>query len=126
MKCTCARLKFIILRKQKNERPQFISIQRRVSEEITMTFANYHDLETAKEQLKAELKTQVTTTVIGKILEQLQFQRIDVWGFLLHLTKPLFLKFSKGHKQDWCNKCPCCLRLHSIAWYMLCTKQQIL
>jgi len=97
-------VKFIILRKQKNHRPQFISIQGRVSEEIKMIFANYHEYKTAKEQLKVELKTPVTATVIGKISEQLQFQRLDAWGFLLDSTKPSFLKFTKGHKQDWCNK----------------------
>ena len=69
-----------------------------------MIFANYDEYKTAKSQLQDELKTPVTTTVLGKILEQLQFQGLDAWGFLLDSTKPSFLKFTKGHKQDWCNK----------------------
>ena len=98
----CTRLKFIILRKQKNERPHFISIQRRVSEEITMIFANYHELETAKEQLKAELKTQVTKES-NHIIEG----GPGWWGLwidCLDRTKPAFLKFTKGHKDEWCEK----------------------
>ena len=64
-----------------------------------MIFADYDEYETAKVQLKEELKTRVTQDS-GFIIH------ICRWGlwFDCERTKPAFLKFTKGHKHEWCDK----------------------
>ena len=68
-----------------------------------MIFADYDELDTAKEKLINELKTQVTNA-FNDIFTQCWMRAYDIWGLCLNVTKPEFLKFSKGHKQEWCDK----------------------
>ena len=69
-----------------------------------MIFANYHEYETALEQLKNDIKLQVTEVLVNNILEQQWHGVYDVWGILLEVTEPAFLQFTKGHKKEWCDK----------------------
>ena len=68
-----------------------------------MIFADYAEFETAKSQLKTELKTRVANA-FDNIFEQCYYHIYDIWGFVLDVTKPAFLKFTKGHKEEWCDK----------------------
>ena len=68
-----------------------------------MIFANYDEFETAKSLLKAELKTQVTKA-FDEIFVECYYKVYDVWGHVLDVTKHTFLKFTKGHKEEWCDK----------------------
>ena len=83
-----------------------INMQYRINfhqEEKTMVFADYVEFETAKSQLKTELKTRVANA-FDNIFEQCYYHIYDIWGFVLDVTKPAFLKFTKGHKEEWCDK----------------------
>ena len=81
----------------------FHSIKNVYQKEKTMIFDDYAEYETAKSQLKTELKTQVANA-FDKIFEQCYYHIYDFWGHVLDVTKPAFLKFTKGHKQEWCDK----------------------
>ena len=68
-----------------------------------MIFADCNEYETAKSQLKEQLKSQVTNA-FEKISEQCWFGIYDLWGNVLENTRPEFLRFTKGHKREWCDK----------------------
>jgi hypothetical protein len=68
-----------------------------------MIFADYAELKTAKDQLKNELKTKVTNA-FEDISVECFYRVYDIWGHVLDITRPLFQKFTKGHKEEWCNK----------------------
>ena len=68
-----------------------------------MIFASDDEFETAKEQLKDELKTHIAK-VVHKISDECSNEWAYVWVFLLDSTEPVFLKFTKGQKPEWCNK----------------------
>ena len=66
-----------------------------------MIFADVADFETAKSELKKELKNRVTES-FDHILQW--YGVYNIWGHVLESTKPAFMKFTKGHKEPWCEK----------------------
>ena len=68
-----------------------------------MIFADYAELETAKSQLKNELKSQVTN-VFDELFERCYFKAYDTLVLRLDSIEHAFLKFTKGHKKEWCDK----------------------
>ena len=68
-----------------------------------MIFSSNIEYENSINHLKEELKTQITKNFDG-IFQECWYGTYDVWGHVLNDTKPLFLRFCKGHKDEWCNK----------------------
>ena len=67
-----------------------------------MIFSSNIEYENALCHLKEELKTQITKSFDG-IVQECWYGTYDVWGHVLNDTKPSFLRFCKGHKEEWCN-----------------------
>ena len=68
-----------------------------------MIFADYAELERAKSQLKDELKSEVTN-VFDDLFERCYFKAYDTLVLGLDSIEHAFLKFTKGHKKEWCDK----------------------
>ena len=89
---------FELTKEQKNPENSFP-----LNELENMIFSSNIEYENSINHLKEELKTQITKNFDG-IVQECWYGTYDVWGHVLNDTKPLFLRFCKGHKEEWCNK----------------------
>ena len=69
-------------------------------------FGNTEDYEKERVKLKENLKSQVRNA-LDDINIQCLYGIYDVWGHVLNVSKNEFMLFTKGCKEQWCEKIAC-------------------